>query len=95
MHEQIAIIFRHPDQIRQAVEAGRKLCEHGERPVIVFLCPECDSHLVCKSFESDRKDDAMECITDRCENCAPSGFRCLDADQIARMIRRSDIVIPL
>jgi hypothetical protein len=95
MSKQVTVLIRHPDHIRQGVEAGRKLCERGDRPRVVFLCRGCSSRLACRSAAPIPGDADPDCITDRCDNCAPSGFRCLDADQIARMIRRSDIVIPL
>jgi hypothetical protein len=95
MSKQVTVLIRHPDHIRQGVEAGRKLCERGDRPRVVFLCPGCSSRLACRSAALTPSDADLGCFTDRSENCAPTGFRRMGADHIARMIRRSDIVVPL
>jgi len=91
----VIVMLRRPEQIRSGLEAGRKLCEQGDSARIVFLCPGCAARLACRSAAPRPGGHDPECFTDGRKDCAPAGFRSVEADRIARIFRRADLVVPL
>jgi hypothetical protein len=95
MNKQVTVVLRRPEQIRQGLVAARQLIGGRPRPIIVFLCPGCRSRRACRNETAAQEGLRADCFTDRCDACAPEGFQWADAGRIARIIRDSDIVVPL
>jgi hypothetical protein len=98
MNRQVTLIVRAPEQIRPGIEAARELAGSDQTPRIVFLCPECASGRACRNLGGSNADSGGSlppCFADRKKACLPGGFRYAGAGRIARMLRNSDIVIPL
>ena len=95
MTQKITVILRQPSQIDRGLEAARVLAGAEASPNVVFLCPECASRQACRNSDGRITASPVPCFTDRRDACAPAGFQCADADWIVRLIRESDIVVPL
>jgi hypothetical protein len=93
--KRITVICRQPSQIGRGLEAARVLSGSKASLNVVFLCPECASRQACRNCEHAGKSSPVLCLTDRTDACAPAGFQPAEADRIVRLIRHSDIVMPL
>lgn len=95
MNKRVTLIVRSPEQVGTGIEAALKLAESDQRPGIVFFCPGCASGLACRHKSAGFDLPLPPCLADRKKDCLPDGFRYAVPGRIARMLRRSDIVIPL
>ena len=93
--KKITVLLRRPDRIGRGLEAARTLGDAADSARVVFFCPGCASGLACNAADSKAERPRVPCFTDRCGDCIPRGFHCADAERIARLIRDSDIVVPL
>jgi hypothetical protein len=95
MRKKITAIIRRPDRIGLDLEAARRLAGDFGSLTVVFFCPGCASHTDCSAGDGGAERPLPRCFTDRFGKCLPRGFQPADAERIARMVRDSDIVVPL
>jgi len=95
MHRRVVVVFRRPEKIQRAIATARQLIDDGARPLVVFLCPGCDSRTACRSVSGPGGDKGPLCLTDQCEDCVPQGVCHADEGRIADLLRKSDFVLPV
>jgi hypothetical protein len=95
MNKRVTLIIRSPDQIRSGIEAAQELAGTDQRPRILFFCPGCLSGRACREKGAGSVGPLPPCFADRKIQCLPGGFHYAGGGRIARMLRNSDIVIPL
>jgi hypothetical protein len=93
--KRITVICRQPSQIGRGLEAARALSGAEASLTLVFLCPGCASRQACRNGEHRIASSPVRCVTDRRDACAPAGFQPSGTERIVRLIRQSDIVMPL